>query len=124
MRQPLIQLEDIPQSGTVTVELLGREVLVMMQNGRPRAFANVCMHHGGPLALENDQFLCQWHGARYDARTGKAHSGPVRPDARLIMLPTHVEEGVLIYAYDDAPDGGSETEALPGGGAATASGGN
>jgi hypothetical protein len=33
--------------------------------------------------------------------TGKALSGPVRLDARLIMLPTHVEDGTLVYVYDD-----------------------
>ena len=52
MREPLIAMEDIPPDGTVTADLLGREVLVMMQNGKPRAFLNVCMHHGGSLKLE------------------------------------------------------------------------
>lgn len=100
MRHPLIPVSDIPQEGAATAELLGREVLVMLLNGKPRAFVNVCMHHGGPLELEGDRFTCQWHGAQYDARTGHALSGPVRPDARLIMLPTRVEEGILVYAYD------------------------
>ena len=113
MRFPLIPLTDIPQTGTATVQLLGREVLVMMQNGKPRAFANVCMHHGGPLVLEDDRFTCQWHGAQYEARTGKALSGPVRPDARLIMLPTHVEEGILIYAYEDKVGGAPTIDAAP-----------
>ncbi len=30
MREPLIRMEDIPPDGTVTADLLGREVLVMM----------------------------------------------------------------------------------------------
>jgi Rieske Fe-S protein len=78
-----------------------------MLNGKPRAFINVCMHHGGPLGLEGDRFTCEWHGSQFDPRTGKALSGPVRPDARLIMLPTHVEEGTLLYVYDDKPDDAS-----------------
>jgi nitrite reductase/ring-hydroxylating ferredoxin subunit len=101
MRHELIPVSDIPESGTVSAKLFGREVLVTMLNGKPRAFINVCMHHGGPLVLEDDRFTCQWHGAQYDARTGHALSGPVRPDARLIMLPTRVEEGILVYVYDD-----------------------
>lgn len=101
MRERLISMNDIPADGAVTVDLLGREVLVMMQNGKPRAFLNVCMHHGGPLQLDGDTFTCQWHGSTFDARTGKAVSGPVRPDARLIMLPTRVEDGVLTYVYDE-----------------------
>jgi nitrite reductase/ring-hydroxylating ferredoxin subunit len=101
MRHELIPVSDIPESGTVSAELFGREVLVTMLNGKPRAFINVCMHHGGPLVLEDDRFTCQWHGAQYDARTGHALSGPVRPDARLIMLPTRVEKGTLVYVYKE-----------------------
>jgi nitrite reductase/ring-hydroxylating ferredoxin subunit len=101
MREPLIQINDIPPVGTVTVDLMGREVLVMLLNGKPRAYLNVCMHHGGPLSLEGDTFVCDWHSSRFDARTGRALSGPVRPDARLIMLPTRVEDGVLTYVYEE-----------------------
>jgi nitrite reductase/ring-hydroxylating ferredoxin subunit len=101
MRHALIRVDAIPESGAVTAELLGREVLVMLLNGKPRAFANVCMHHGGLLTLDGDTLTCQWHGAQYDARTGRVIEGPVRPDARLIMLPTRVEEGVLTYVYDE-----------------------
>jgi nitrite reductase/ring-hydroxylating ferredoxin subunit len=101
MRHPLIRVNEIPQEGAVTAELLGREVLIMLQDGRPRAFVNVCMHHGGPLVLDGDRFTCQWHGAQYDARTGRVLEGPVRPDARLIMLPTRVEDGIVTYVYDE-----------------------
>ena len=110
MREPLIPVSDIPQEGTVTAHFLGRQVLVTLLNGKPRAYLNVCMHHGGPLVLEGDTFTCQWHGAQYEARTGHVIAGPVRPDARLIMLPTRVEDGVLTYVYDEpeAPERGSK----------------
>lgn len=101
MREPLISMSDIPQDGTVTVDLYGREVLVMLLNGKPRAYANVCLHQGGLLSLEGDTFVCDWHGSTFEARTGRAISGPVRPDARLMMLPTRVEDGVLTYVYDE-----------------------
>jgi nitrite reductase/ring-hydroxylating ferredoxin subunit len=101
MREPLIGIDDIPPTGTVTVDLLGREVLVMLLNGKPRAYLNVCMHHGGPLTLEGDTFTCGWHGSTFEARSGRALSGPVRPDARLIMLPTRIEDGVLTYVYEE-----------------------
>jgi nitrite reductase/ring-hydroxylating ferredoxin subunit len=97
----IARVSDIPQTGSVPADLLGREVLVTMVNGKPRAYINVCQHHGGPLVLEGDRFTCEWHGSQFDARTGHALSGPVRPDARLIMLPTRVEEGTLVYVYDD-----------------------
>jgi nitrite reductase/ring-hydroxylating ferredoxin subunit len=101
MREQLIRVRDIPQDGTVTTDLLGREVLVMLLDGKPRAFVNVCMHHGGPLTLDDDAFICEWHGSTFDARTGRALSGPVRPGARLMMLPTRVEDGMLAYVYDE-----------------------
>lgn len=100
MRERLLAVSDIPPTGSVTADLLGREVLVTMVNGKPRAYINVCQHHGGPLVLEGERFTCEWHGSQFDARTGRALSGPVRPDARLIMLPTRVEEGTLVYVYD------------------------
>jgi nitrite reductase/ring-hydroxylating ferredoxin subunit len=101
MQEPLIQVSDIPEGGTVTADLLGREVLVTFLNGKPRAYLNVCMHHGGSLKLEDDTFTCNWHGSTFDVRTGRALSGPVRSDARLIMLPTRVENGVLTYVYEE-----------------------
>ena len=101
MRERLMRVSDIPETGTASAQLLGRDVLVTLVNGKPRAFVDVCMHHGGRLVLDGDRFICQWHGAQFDARTGHAVSGPVRPDARLIMLPTRVEDGMLVYVYDD-----------------------
>jgi nitrite reductase/ring-hydroxylating ferredoxin subunit len=106
MREPLIAVSDIPESGSVSADLLGRRVLVTMVNGKPRAYIDVCPHHGGPLVLADDRFTCQWHGSQFEARTGHALSGPVRPDARLIMLPTRVEEGTLVYVYENKESNG------------------
>jgi nitrite reductase/ring-hydroxylating ferredoxin subunit len=109
MTHPLIAVGDIPETGSVSADLLGREVLVTMVNGKPRAYMNVCLHHGGPLVLEDDRFTCDWHGSQFDARTGHALSGPVRPDARLIMLPTRVEDETLVYVYE-SKDSNERTE--------------
>lgn len=79
MREPLIAMSDIPQERIVTVDLYGREVLVMLLNGKPRAYANVCLHQGGPLSLASDTFVCEWHGSTFEPRTGRAISGPGSP---------------------------------------------
>jgi nitrite reductase/ring-hydroxylating ferredoxin subunit len=100
MKHPLLAVSDIPETGSVSADLLGREVVVTMVQGKPRAYINVCQHHGGPLALTGDRFTCEWHGSQFDVRTGHALSGPVRLDARLIMLPTRVEDGTLVYVYE------------------------
>jgi nitrite reductase/ring-hydroxylating ferredoxin subunit len=109
MKHPLISVSDIPETGSVSADLLGREVLVTMVKGKPRAYINVCLHYGGPLVLEDGRFTCQWHGSQFDARTGLALSGPVRPVARLLMLPTSVEEGTLVYVYE-TKDSNGQTE--------------
>ena len=110
MRHPLVSVNEIPESGAITADLLGSEVLVTMLNGKPRAYVNICLHHGGPLLLEDDRFTCKWHGAQYDPRTGRALSGPVRPDARLILLPTRVEEEMLVYFYNGSAAGNTRPE--------------
>ena len=101
MQQQIIAVNEIPERGLVSAELMGREVLVMLIDGRPRVYANTCMHNGGPLSRAGDRFVCQWHGAQYDTKTGRALEGPVRPDARLILLPVRVEDGMVTYHYDD-----------------------
>ena len=55
MRHRLLPVGDIPQTGSISADLLGREVLVTLVNGKPRAYINVCQHHGGPLVLEGDR---------------------------------------------------------------------
>ena len=59
MRERLLAVSDIPPTGSVSADLLGREVLVTMVNGKPRAYVNVCQHHGGPLVLDGDRFTCE-----------------------------------------------------------------
>ena len=97
MRRDLIRVSDIPATGTACAYLLGREVLVTRSNGKPRAFINVCMDHGGPLALEEDRFTYQWDGSQYDSRTEDHALGPLRPDARLNMPRIRVEGETLVH---------------------------
>ena len=81
MRHELMAVKDIPESGSVTADLFGREVLVTMVNGKPRAFINVCMHHGGPLVLEGDRFTCRGTGPNstfVPATRSRDPSGPTR----------------------------------------------
>ena len=101
MKVPLCKEEEIPEEGAITVDFLGREVLVYKHNGKPKAIVNICMHLGGPMKKEGDKLVCQWHGAEFDCSQGKCLRGPPRPDSRLIILPTHIEDGVLIYDYGD-----------------------
>jgi nitrite reductase/ring-hydroxylating ferredoxin subunit len=101
MKVPLCKVEEIPQTGTKSVDFFGREVLVYQASGHPRAILNVCMHFGGPLKLEDDRLVCAWHAAEFQAQDGRCVHGPAAPDSRLITLPTRIENGVLTYVYGE-----------------------
>ena len=101
MKVALCNVDEIPTEGTKTVAFFGREVLVFIAEGKPRAVMNTCMHLGGPLTREGDTFTCAWHGAQFCACDGRRTKGPARADARLMFLPTRVEDGALHYVYGE-----------------------
>ena len=79
MKTPLCSLAEIPPDSAIKVDLFGREALIYLVEGRPRAIANVCTHIGGPLAQQGEQFVCAWHGARFSCRDGrKLDRGPAQ----------------------------------------------
>lgn len=101
MKAPLCPVAEIPDEGVKAVDFFGRPVLVYKVDGKPRAIANVCLHLGGPLNLEGEKFVCQWHGAEYACADGRRLAGPVRQDARLMTLPTRIENDTLVYVYGE-----------------------
>lgn len=101
MKVPLCKMEEISSGESKTVGFFGREVLVFEIDGEPKAVLNYCMHLGGPMKRQNGKLVCEWHGAEFECDTGKRLKGPARRDARLIVLPTRVEDGTLNYEYGD-----------------------
>lgn len=101
LKVPLCAVDEIPEEGVKAIEFFGRPVLVYKVDGKPRAIANVCLHLGGPLTLEGDTFVCGWHGAQFCRADGRRIAGPVRQDARLLTLPTRIEDGMLTYVYGE-----------------------
>ena len=101
MKVPLCEIAKLDGAKVETVEFFGREVLVYEAEGEPKAVLNYCMHLGGPMHLEKGKLVCDWHHAEFDCRTGKRLKGPARPESRLIVLPTRVEDGTLNYEYGD-----------------------
>jgi len=101
LKAALCKVEEIPAEGSLMVSFFGREVLVYQMDGRPRAVANTCLHIGGPLEDKGDCLVCPWHGARYAKADGYKQEGPGRADARLMFLPTRVEDGILFYVWQE-----------------------
>jgi nitrite reductase/ring-hydroxylating ferredoxin subunit len=102
MKVDLCAVDEIPEEGTLEVPFFGRSLHVTKTDGRPIAYANACMHFGGPLAPDGNGVLqCAWHGARFDTRTGERIDGPAPRDSRLMRLSTVVEDGILKYVWAD-----------------------
>jgi nitrite reductase/ring-hydroxylating ferredoxin subunit len=103
MKADICAVADIPPAGSLKVEFFGRPLhVVLSEEGRPVAFADVCMHFGGPLECgEDGVFECAWHRARFDGRTGVRLDGPAPRESRLMRLSTVVEDGVLRYVWND-----------------------
>lgn len=101
MKVPLCSVAEIPDKGVKAVDFFGRSVLVYKVDGKPRAIANVCLHLGGPLESDGEKFVCPWHGAEYARADGRRIKGPARQDARLMVIPTRVEDNVLNYVYGE-----------------------
>jgi len=103
MKVPLCRVENVREGEVTRVDFLGREALVFKVDGKPTAVLNYCMHLGGPMTLEGDRLVCEWHAAEFASRSGERLSGPARPGSRLIVLPTSVEEGTVQYEYPARP---------------------
>ena len=99
MKAALCEVKDIPQAGAKKVDFFGREAWVLREGDKPKAVVNTCLHLGGPLRLEGDKFVCEWHGAQFSCADGRCLKGPARPDSRLMILPTRVVQDVLQYVY-------------------------
>ena len=101
MKVTLCRVDEIPAEGTKMVDFFGRQVLVYRVDGTPKAIANVCLHLGGPLQQEGEKFVCAWHGAEFSCVDGRRIKGPARAEARLMFLPTRIEDDQLLYIYGE-----------------------
>lgn len=74
-------LDEVPEGEVVSFEVEGRAVCIARLEGEVYAFADKCTHRDFPLSngeLDPDDcsITCEWHGARFDIRSGKALSLP------------------------------------------------
>ncbi|VAW30787.1 hypothetical protein MNBD_CHLOROFLEXI01-4032 [hydrothermal vent metagenome] len=101
MKQPLCNINEIPEEGSIIVPFFGREVHVYKVSGVPKAVANVCLHFGGPLEYKEGKFICPWHGAEYSMEDGQRLTAPAPSKSRLMFLSTIVDDDVLNYVWGD-----------------------
>ena len=81
------------------VEVKGKEIAVLNDNGRFFAIENKCAHRQGPIgegSCENGVVTCPWHGWSYDLKSGKN-----KMDEKIRLQTYEVkikEDGVLVKA--------------------------
>lgn len=75
--------EDVPEGRGATVELAdGTELALYHIDGEFHAIENFCPHKGAPLAdghLCGHTVECDWHGWRFDVRSGACLNRPSEP---------------------------------------------
>ena len=72
---------DIPAGKMQKVTADGKEILVVNVDGSYYAMDDTCSHAGASLSegkLEGPILTCDWHGAKWDCKTGKLHAFPAK----------------------------------------------
>lgn len=109
--------DQLPAPGDYQVEEVGPESILMVRqpDGSVRSFYNVCQHRGSRLTFAAEgtaqQFVCPYHGWRYDLDGTLTHVQDVEDFAdnpcdslRLVELQTEVFAGFVWVTMDsDAP---------------------
>lgn len=88
------RVEDVPDGRGATVELDGGKELALYHVGEEfYAIENFCPHRGAPLADGNlcgHAVECDWHGWRFDLRTGQCIN---RPGDAVESYEVRIEDG-------------------------------
>ncbi len=74
-------LEEIADGQVLAVQAEGKAVCLARLGDVVHAFSNICSHRDFPLSdgevdPDDCSITCEWHGARFDVRTGTALSLP------------------------------------------------
>jgi 3-phenylpropionate/trans-cinnamate dioxygenase ferredoxin component len=70
-------LGELPEGAVLGVEVGGKAVCLANCEGEVYAFQDNCSHRDFPLSngeldVDDCSITCEWHGAEFDVRTGKA----------------------------------------------------
>ena len=69
------------EPGILGVKLNGKDVLIVISNGKYYALGNACTHRGCKLSdgmVKEGSIKCPCHGSVFDVKTGKLINGPAK----------------------------------------------
>lgn len=76
---PVATVRELSRDGRRTVRAMGRNLLVVWNDGSPRLYADACPHMGLPLSLgslEGGTLRCRYHAWAFDGDTGDVVDQP------------------------------------------------
>ena len=96
------ELDELEEGDLFPVEVDGEPICLVRVEGTVYAFTDNCTHISGPLNegdLEGHVITCPWHGAQFDACTGKVLRGPARQD--ILTYPVKIEDNAILISLPE-----------------------
>ena len=93
-------IDDVPESGGLSVEIHGKQVAVFRYDGQFFAIDDECPHKGGALhegSIEEGVVTCPWHQWRFDLRSGVC---PVNPLSKVTTYAVRVQGADILVTID------------------------
>jgi 3-phenylpropionate/trans-cinnamate dioxygenase ferredoxin subunit len=93
----LSELSELPDGSVLAVKAEGHSICLANCEGEVYAFQDNCTHRDFPLSqgeLDGCAVTCDWHGAMFDVRTGRALCLPAVKPIRTYAC--RVEEGAIL----------------------------
>ena len=116
-RHVVATVDELPPGTTKIVEVAGRSIGVINDDGRLHALRNLCPHHGAPLCrgdvsglmrpsephvydysggAEDERIVrCPWHGYQFRLSDGRSVTAPERMGVRKYQVEIEGDEVVL-----------------------------
>lgn len=94
------KISDIPPGQSKSFRAAGRDLIVVNTEDGLRGYVNFCTHMGGRLRCRGEHFQCDWHGGRFDCRTGEAIPDTAAPEgSALEKIELAIEGDDLYYVH-------------------------
>jgi phenylpropionate dioxygenase-like ring-hydroxylating dioxygenase large terminal subunit len=106
---PVATVAELRRQGMVRAELLGKQLLLTWNDGKPRAWADSCPHLGLPMSmgvLKKDRVACRYHGWAFSVDDGRVVEQPTLRKEQPCSLKRYgaLIAGDLVFAWLGDPD--------------------
>jgi phenylpropionate dioxygenase-like ring-hydroxylating dioxygenase large terminal subunit len=113
---PVATVRELRRSKKLSVEGMGRQILLLWNAGSPRAYDDVCPHLGLPLSMgtvEKDRVRCRYHAWAFHTEDGSLADQPTLRSPRKCALVQHgaLIAGGLVFAWIGDPSATDQARA-------------